>query len=142
MENLLVAQKVEFVEIPKGQVSVLQQKWRETYAKSLYKKTGKWTYDNIDWHVFSYEYTAHLTGDSARNKYREKCGSTYLVLPNLDEGKGYRCESIKPVNFSQKGIDLYICPEDMSWTFVNTHEEDWIGPFYSDKEMVKHRTSG
>lgn len=136
IENILVAQQVHFVEIPRKETWKLQQKWRETYAVNLYNKTGKWIHDDIDWHVFSHEHTAHVAGNKAWNKYREKCGNAYLILPNGNAGNGYRCESNKPANFSKRGIDLYICPEDMSWTFVNTHEEDWIGPFYSDKEMI------
>lgn len=136
LENIFKAQSIKFRELEKKILREYQQKWRETYADNLFKTKGKWTLKGMDWHVFSYKYTNHLTGDKAWNKYRERCGLQYLILPNMNEGKGYQCESASPVNLSMKGIDLYICPEDMDWTFVNTHEEGWIGLFYSDKSMI------
>ena len=136
IENIFAAQNVKYEKISRDDLQIYQEKWRKIYSRSLYKETGEWTLGNMDWHVFSFGHTPHLLGDSAWNTYRKRCGKFFLVLPNLDEGDGYYCESNMPLNLSMKGLDRYICPKDMSWTFVNTHEEDWIGPFYSDTEML------
>jgi hypothetical protein len=136
LENILISKNVDYEVMSLNELKSHQKAWREIFAKPLYKKTGEWTKDNFDWHTFSFGYTPSFSGDLAWNKYRQAFKGIYLLLPNLEEGDGYKCNSEIPLNLSGKNIDVYICPLDYSWTFVNTHEEGMCGPYYCERSML------
>lgn len=136
LQNILKSQNVNFEILEKEKTSQYQQKWREIYSKLLFEETGEWVKDNMDWHTFSYGYTLSYSGNEAWNKNRESFSGECLLLPNLNEGEGFKCMSNKPINLSNKSIDAYICPLDFSWTFVTTHENGLCGPYFCEKSML------
>jgi hypothetical protein len=136
LQNILASKNVGYEVLPLRKLRTHQQAWRENFARPLYDATGKWTKDSIDWHTFSFEYTPSYSGDLAWNKYRESFQGICLLLPNFGEGDGYKCTSEQPINLSGKYLDVYICPFDYSWTYVNTHEEGMYGPYYCEKSML------
>ncbi|MEZ4223516.1 MAG: DUF4275 family protein [Polyangiaceae bacterium] len=109
--------------------------WRKRFAARLDPELSGEGKGGFDWHAFSYQTCRHVTGDEARNAYRNLADSADLVLlPHRGEGPGFRAHGAH--DFSGAGVDVYIFPEDLSWTMVFTHEDGWLGPYFSKAAWV------
>ena len=118
----------------------LMQEWRTVYAASLYAATGKWRLHELDWHVFSYEHSRAVSGCKALDVYREEQPDSFLVLPEeASRLPGLHCRGTRLPNFMPYFVDIYIFPEDLSWTMAFTHEADTsmeLGPFFCRREWI------
>ena len=114
--------------------------WRRCFARKLDPKLSAESGKGFDWHTFSYNKTPHLAGDDARNAYRAKGAERELiVLPHSGEGSGFRTTDLP--DFSGKSLDVYIFPEDLSWTMVFTHEDGWLGPYFATATTPSKRSA-
>jgi hypothetical protein len=116
----------------------LQQMWRERFAIELKKNTGKWIFNNEDWHTFNHGYTPCIKGAKAEFIYNNLKTEQFYVLSSNEGITGYFCkEGILPKSIELKNIlsknnqlfDLYITSYNFSWTMVFVHESD-MGPYY------------
>jgi hypothetical protein len=114
------------------------QEWRHVYAVGLHSATGKWTYLGFDWHVFSYNHARALAREKALFAYRALSAPPRLIICPHDE----RLPAIEIVgasmpDFYNSGLDIYVWPPDLAWTMAFTHEDGWLGPYFSQREWIK-----
>lgn len=118
------------------------RRWREVYARALHAATGSWKLGQFDWHVFSYPYARALNGDEAVLAYEEEQPKVLLICPEYEElfpAARLVVAKRKP-NFRQEGGDVYVFPDDLSWTVAFTHEEPArLGPYFSRREWIEDR---
>lgn len=138
---MLELQHVTAELLPKEEVHALQHQWRRVFAPRVRQLTGEDVYLGFDWHAFSYSLVHSVDGDEARQAYQRESCTDFYVLPHMDEGKGYKCQSSTLPQFSRKSIDVYICPLDLKWTMVYTHEDDWCGPYFTRREWADRETT-
>ena len=118
------------------ETTLLQQRWRETFAGRVRLATGKWTHLGFDWHAFSYEFVHCVDRTKALNEYQARIVDAFFVLPHLDDEPGYRCTT--PSLPSLPGLDAYVVDQDFTWTMVFTHE-DRCGPYFTTEEWSRER---
>jgi hypothetical protein len=121
-------------------VDRLADRWRHTFAQSVRGATGQFTHLGFDWHAFSYSFVHALQGDAARAEYRSRQRrQRFLVLDGPTMTAGFACESETLPSFDRAGVDVYVVPEDFSWTMVFTHEGDWLGPYFTTADWARTR---
>ena len=118
--------------------SLWMQRWREVYARAVHAATGSWKLGQFDWHVFSHPYARSLNGQEAMRAYEEERPKVLLICPEYEEFPAVRLRvgKRKP-SFRQENGDVYVFPEDLSWTVAFTHEESLgLGPYFSRREWL------
>jgi len=130
LEKLLQPTASGAVRLTDTETARFRQAWRHRFAARLDPMLSAESSGGFDWHAFSYDKFPHLTGDAARNAYQAKAVDlTLVVLPHSTEGSGFKVRATP--DFSGKNLDVYIFPEDLSWTMVFTHENGWFGPYFA-----------
>jgi hypothetical protein len=120
-----------------GETTLLQQRWRETFAERVRLATGQWTHLGFDWHAFSYELVYCVDRTKALAEYQALVVEAFFVLPHLDDEPGYRCNTrALPV---LSWLDAYVVAQDFAWTMVFTHEQDSCGPYFTTAEWAQDR---
>jgi hypothetical protein len=114
----------------------LMQLWRETFARPVKEKTGRWVYHGLDWHTFSWKFCKSKSGFRAVIEYLSEKAKTVYVVSQDETQTAFSCASETPIDFSECGTDVYVFPEDYAWTIAFTHEEPQIGPFFSRAEWA------
>jgi hypothetical protein len=39
-------------------------------------------------------------------------------------------------DFENSGQDIYVWPNGLDWTMAFTHEDGWLGPYFSRREWI------
>jgi hypothetical protein len=126
--------------IPPEETNTIVRRWRETFAARVYETTGQWVHAGFDWHAFSSGIAYAIDGQAAEHAYREAWAKLkppgiprpyYLVAQSALSGEqvAYRCRSLEPPHLGDR--DELVTPLDFSWTMAFTHEQGWIGPFFT-----------
>lgn len=112
------------------------RRWRDVYARGVHAATGSWTLGEFDWHAFSYRHARALNGQEAVLAYEEERPKRLLICPEFEELSAVRLLVAKrKPSFRQEYGDVYVFPEDLSWTMAFTHEESLgLGPYFSRRE--------
>ena len=116
------------------ETSALRDSWRRVYARPLGRATGVWHRGKYDWHVFSHRDTFALEREAARAAYHAQACKVLLVITDDKRRPGYRVVSAEPVVPDE--ADAYVFPPDLAWTMVFTHEDGWLGPYFSRATWV------
>lgn len=117
------------------QTHALRDAWRRVYARPLKRSHGVWHRGAYDWHIFSFEDTYALEGDDARRAYAAERCAELVFLPNDKHDRGCRVVTVRPPELGLQS-DVYVFPPDLSWTVVFTHEDGWMGPYFSRASWV------
>ncbi len=115
----------------------LQMRWRRLYAAGVKRQTGEWVHLGYDWHAFSYGFTAAEQGASAIDAYRRQRPGPVWLIPLWAKGPAspaWACTGESVPDLS--GLDVAVVPLDLSWTMAFTHEDGWIGPFFSTMKQA------
>lgn len=122
----------------------IKNKWIEVFAGHLteIERIDEIGMDSYLWHVFSYEKRDCLEGDDARKAFDELRKREYYVFFEdyaYDYHYLYEYENkvfevfdrdkAKAKDFNRED-DIYIVDKYFRWTYVNTHEPDWFGPYF------------
>lgn len=91
-------------------------------------------------------------GAKAQYEYSQQTANTIMIVPYLGNigwpqslGKSgprkaaYECHGDGPLPdlSSFAGLDLFIVPDDWSWTMIHTHEDyEWGGPYFVRKDWL------
>lgn len=127
--------KMRVLEIPKWG-GYLRVKWETHYASHLSEKDKEDIYLNDDggylWHLFSYKQKECLEQEAAERAFTlEPKGPCFLFYQHSD----YALRLENAVNLTIHDLhdqsDVYVVAADFSWTYVVTHEKDWLGPYFS-----------
>ncbi len=116
------------------------QRWRATFAARTQEATGSPTHEGFDWHSFSYDFVFALSGEAARDEYRDKQrAQSFVVLVGPTMSDGFSCEAETLPWFDGEGLDVYVVSGAFTWTMVFTHEADWCGPYFTTAEWAAKR---
>lgn len=93
---------------------------------------------NYIWHLFSWELLSadkYLEGEEAKKAYDMCDKSNAIVYVEVPEGEFFK---IKNTYMYSKEIEeqgeVYVFAEDLSWVYINTHEESiGLGPYFIRK---------
>lgn len=115
---------------------ILREQWINTFA------------DNIDiskiyielhlWHIFSYKRLKCLEKEEADKRFDEiRKNSIYIFFDGsercylIENGEMFNLEDVK----TYENKDIYITNKDFTWTYVKTHEDGWMGPYFYSNEL-------
>lgn len=125
-------------ELTKEEIMVIKTKWEKYFIPANINK-DKIYLDDFLWHVFSYEVKDNQTGENAIHRFDEvNKDSIYLFYQFRDKGylieKDSDLSNVDLDNFIDgfEEMDLYIVDTQFKWTYVKTHEEPHIGPFFAE----------
>lgn len=131
IRNVLIAAGSSPVGLSYKEVWEWQRRWRAVFAKELHASTGKWVFNDFDWHVFSFGHHAAMTGDEAWTDYRQVTPCDFVVLSAENRVTfGFTCNG-KPPDRLKAGIDVLVSPISLEWTMAFTHEDPMCGPYFA-----------
>ncbi|MFO0568940.1 MAG: DUF4275 family protein [Polyangiaceae bacterium] len=129
-----IAGDLRVTQLTVDETIALRDSWRRVYARPLKRTHGVWHRGKYDWHIFSQRDTYALEREEARAAYHAQLCNELLVIPNDKHRAGYRVVTHEPVVPDEE--DVYIFPPDLAWTMVFTHEDGWLGPYFSKATWV------
>ena len=113
------------------------QSWREVFAAPYHNETGKWKRGKYEWHIFSFNHTPSISGEKALTRYQAQPVEKYYVVPEGGILTAYLCVGGRLPNLRLLLEDIYVWPDDLSWTMAFTHEMDvWLGPYFCLREWI------
>ncbi|WP_139904906.1 DUF4275 family protein [Clostridium thermarum] len=139
--------KVKVMEIPQWG-TYLRKQWEDKFANHLSdsEKREIYMYDcngacGYLWHIFSYEKKECLVGKDAEQAFMdEEKKACYIFYQHSDYAFILKDASVlEPSDLLGEG-DVYVVDREFSWTYVNTHENGWLGPYFgknNDNYAVK-----
>jgi argonaute-like protein implicated in RNA metabolism and viral defense len=136
----LNARNMKVIEMPKWGV-YLRKRWEETFVYHLSEEEkesiflhGDRSFCGFLWHVFSYErkdcFESEKAEDLFQKQSKNECYvfyqlSDYALL--LENASGLIVEDLRDEE------DIYIVDKEFSWTYVQTHDSEGFGPYFSHK---------
>lgn len=120
----------------------IKDKWIEVFAGHLTEREriDEIGMDSYLWHVFSNEKRDCLEGNEARKAFDElRKRGYYIFFDDYDddylseyENKVFEVfdgDKVRAKDFNKED-DIYIVDKYFRWTYVNTHERGWLGPYF------------
>jgi hypothetical protein len=101
----------------------LAERWLAIYAANGFGTASR----QYLWHVFCAGRTPALEGDQALARYEVQASPQYIALAN-DRKRAFLTDT-RPVRSRME--DWFVFPPNFAWTMAFTHEDGWIGPFFS-----------
>ena len=144
-ENVLKQLNIEYSVMSRREVTTYMKQWfleylppgadrKELESQCLRNKE----YGTYLWHMFTWGSLESEDKDHANICFDEmekvKC---VILLENhklgfvLKDGSALTSEVLDPYQ------EVYVTAEDFSWTYVHTHEDGWIGPFFHRRNVQK-----
>jgi hypothetical protein len=115
----------------------LLQTWREVYAAPYHDAQGRWRLSQFEWHVFSFGYTRALNGERAVAAYSDQSAPSLIICPEDGRKPAWKLTDGNLPDFRKWGGDVYVWPDDLSWTMAFTHEGGLgLGPYFSQMEWA------
>ncbi|WP_297423059.1 DUF4275 family protein [Clostridium sp.] len=116
-------------------VKQLKDQWINTFAKNI--DISKIYIEQHLWHIFSYKQLKCFEKEEANKRFNNiRKDSIYIFFDYSDTCyliKKAECLTLEDIKCYQHN-DIYITDRDFTWTYVITHEDRWLGPyFYSIK---------
>lgn len=133
--------ELKALEIPKWG-RYLRGKWLEYFASHLTDEEQKEIYmDSFLWHLCSYEKTVCLEKEEAvaafEGQKKKKCTIFYQYMNDaflVENAKNLKVNDLpydEDADLDSK--DMYVMDWDGNWTFIITHENDYLGPYFIQK---------
>lgn len=133
--------ELKVLEIPKWG-RYLRGKWLENFAGHLTNEEQKEIYmDSFLWHLCSYEKTVCLEKEEAIEAFethkKKKCTIFYQYMNDaflVGNAKNIKVNDLpydEDADLDSK--DMYVMDWDGNWTFIITHENDYLGPYFIRK---------
>lgn len=132
---------LKVLEIPKWG-SYLRKKWLKNFASHLTNGEQKEIYmDSFLWHLCSYKKIACLEKEEAVKAFerqkKSKCTIFYQFTNDaflVQNAKDLKVNNLPYDEEEDLDIsDMYVMDWDGSWTFMITHENGWLGPYFIQK---------
>ncbi|MGV2941893.1 DUF4275 family protein [Mesobacillus sp. LC4] len=123
----------------------VRQKWEAEFASHLSPKEKRQIFlhdkggaSGFLWHLFSYEKRKCEKEEEAELAFDKQYKDTCLIffqhsdeVWKVNDSSDLRATELLMTDGEY--ADLYIVDLDFNWTFVVTHEQGWIGPFFCRK---------
>lgn len=100
------------------------------------RATGRWVNGGYDWHTFSYGHAPSVCLEQAKEAYRMQDSGLLVVLPDGPsrmKSSAFLGRGSPPM---LSGSDTLVFPLNLAWTMAFTHEDNWLGPYFSRHEWV------
>lgn len=132
---------LKVLEIPKWG-RYLRGKWLENFAGHLTYDEQKEIYmDSFFWHLCSYEKTACLEKEEAVKAFerlkKHKCTIFYQFIHDGFLVQNAKNLKVHDLPYDEEGDldyrDLYVMDWEGKWTFIITHENNCLGPYFIQK---------
>jgi hypothetical protein len=113
----------------------LKEQWINTFVDNI--DISKIDIDLHLWHIFSYKRLKCFEKEEANEIFNEiRKNSIYIFFDSSD--RCYLIENAEIFNLEEvktyENKDIYITNKDFTWTYVKTHEDGWMGPYFYSKE--------
>lgn len=113
----------------------LREQWIKRFANNI--DISKTYIDQHLWHIFSYKRLKCLEKEEANKRFDEiRKKSIYIFFDSSE--RCYLIENAEIFNLEEvktyENKDIYITNKDFTWTYVKTHEDGWMGPYFYSKE--------
>jgi len=141
----LKSKNMSVIKMPK-KGNYLRNKWVRNFANHLSEREKEDIY-LVDsnglvgylWHLFSFNKKDYLEGEKAEQAFNnERKGKCYVFFQHSKYALLLEDASMLHTNdLTVEGhTDIYIVDENYNWTFVITHENGWLGPYFSRREEI------
>ncbi|MEW8971584.1 MAG: DUF4275 family protein [Mesobacillus sp.] len=124
----------------------LRQQWEAVFASHLSPKEkrqisfhDKGGASGFLWHLFSYEKRKCEKEEQAERAFDKHFKDTCLIFFQhsdevwmVEEASDLKAKDLL-MTYAEYA-DLYVVDREYKWTFVVTHEQGWIGPFFCRTE--------
>ncbi|MFK7743342.1 MAG: DUF4275 family protein [Planctomycetota bacterium] len=96
--------------------------------------TGRYRYQELHWHAFSFDLVTAQDGRTAFDAYSRVTAESVIVIPEVWTRRccGVRCSGEGVPDLTDYCDDLYVFPESLAWSMVFTHEQPDFGPYFVD----------
>ena len=111
-----------------------QRRWRTTFAPQVESWDGPLR--DCCWHAISYGLLPSLRGADATRAFEQRVspGGVLVATEEPSLTLTYRVVSTRALSYNEMSAtwlrDLYLISEDWSWSFVMTHEQAILGPYF------------
>ena len=120
-----------------------ERKWREAFVGDRAELLAPKSRDRL-WHFLSFrtasghEIVPRLEGGVAEIAFSNAVADAYVIIPEVPSTIVFECAGRLPALEDWYGladndalpIDVYVLAADLSWTFVMTHEQPMLGPYF------------
>jgi hypothetical protein len=107
--------------LSKSEAIKIYQRWLEHFANRVKDMTGKWRVKEHLWEGFSHGIQPSYLNTKALAQYVKQKPSVFYVFD--ESGKHcFKCKASSYPELFNTGYDLYLIPEDSSWTVVFCHD--------------------
>ena len=129
--------ELKVLEIPKWG-RYLRGKWLENFAGHLTYEEQKEIYmDSFLWHLCSYEKVICLEKEEAIKAFerqkRNQCTIFYQFTNDaflVQNAENLKVKDLPYDDWDMDYRDIYVMDWENKWTFIITHENGWIGPYF------------
>lgn len=142
--DTLQKKRVKVTRIPKWG-PYLRNQWEDHFANHLSESEknsihlhDKGKKSGFLWHVFSYETKECLQEEQAQEAFNSvKKNGCYVFYQHVNDA--LLLENTSRINTEdfENEQDVYVVDKEFSWTYINTHEKGWCGPYFSWKKAKK-----
>ena len=127
---------IQVITLRKFKSMVIKEYASEVPQDKLYKYVL--SNGNYIWHLFSWELLnadKYLEGEEAKKAYDLCDKSNAIVYAETPKGEFFKIMDIyKTSKDIEEQGEVYVFAEDMSWVYINTHEESiGLGPYFIKK---------
>jgi len=115
----------------------LREQWKNTFANNI--DISKIDIEQHLWHIFSYKRLQCFEKEDANKRFNEirknsiymffDCSNICYLIKNADN---FTLENV----IFYKSKDIYITDVDFTWTYVITHEDGWLGPYFTSSKYI------
>jgi Domain of unknown function (DUF4275) len=136
----LKAQNIKIIEMPKWG-PYLRKKWEAQFAAHLSDEDKESIYLHDTggscgylWHLFSYKKKDCLKRDKAEAAFTiQSKNNCYVFYQHLDYALLLEKASMLHIDDLMDEQDIYIVDKGFNWTYIQTHETGYCGPYFSRK---------
>ena len=135
--NVMATCGTEYRQLSPQDRLAAMRRWREVFSAPSPVKTGESTVRA--WRVFGRPDTRAVVGCPALEAYRAEHAATFYVFPEDPVLPALECRSGQLPDFDVLQADVYVWPEDLSWTMAFTNNANVIetGPYFSRREWMQ-----
>ena len=113
-----------------------ERRWIKVFVKGIARDdVRRCIEDQYIWHAFSYrliDEKQYLEGEAAMEAFSlvEKI-NVYCLLPFMRKKVIQLPDEYRdPHLINMECGEIYVVPDDFSWTYIKTHECDFCGPYF------------
>lgn len=129
--------KFKVIELNRDGISEIKKGWENAFVPVGIDRE-KIHYHSMFWHIFSYKVKECEEGEQAINSFKGVINdSFYIFYQRKDSGylidnntRAFIFDDMSMFITDFETADIYITDKGFNWTFIQTHEDGWLGPYF------------